>query len=162
MRFHEIFLVENRYEHGRYVAYKLRSKSKDLLSKFCKKLDIPNALDKDEYHISLIYSKKDFDWKPLGIMDSYIKLEPKTFFWEVFQKDEKDAPRILVLRCHNAYLDRRYEKALENGGVSDFPSYKQHISVSYDVPEDFDHTKLPTPTFPIYLSAEYQEPLKQD
>lgn len=153
MRYFELILESEEFANGKYVAFDLTHETKQKLYNFCVESNIPNKLQLDEFHITLVHSNVDFEWDPLEeIDDEDSAIDAETYSWELFGEDNN----ILVLRVQHDFLDDRYMDAMTAGAKSDFPSYKPHISMSYDVDPDFDIKNLATPKFQIILKCEEQ------
>lgn len=160
MRYIELLESKDQdFSHGRFVALAADDETKANLVNFNLVNQIPNGLKMDEFHVTLAHSKKDFPCDPQGYLDTPIVVDPKEFFWEVFQTGE-DA-NCLVLRFDNAEINRRNKELADAGAVSDFPSFKSHVSMSYNI-GDMNIKTLRLPDFPLVFDREFQEPLSTD
>jgi len=127
-----------------FAAVKFSEKTIEKLLTFCYDNNVPNTLDPDDFHSSLICSKKMiFNFQPnenLNIVcmpfefDIFIS-KPSTF------KPQKT--RSLVLKFCCDYMIDRFEVLIENGGQHDQEQYQPHITLSYDVGEEFNIEQLP-------------------
>lgn len=155
MRYSELF--ENKT--GKYVALDLDPTTKENLTNFCLTNQIPNPLEPDKFHTTLAHSKEDFPWNVEGELEAPIVVEPESFFWEIFKT--QGGANCLVLRFQNDLIDQKNADMTEAGAVSDFPSYKSHVSLSYDA-GDTNIDALPLPDFPLVFVKEYQEALEDN
>lgn len=122
------FISEDEHKDGTYVNVKLNELDKDKLYDWVLSHDISNPLDKDEYHVTVIYSRA-----PCPEAENYNYELPITGHitgWKIF-----DAP---IGRCLVAHVDSsklqtiNTELKRDYGATSDFPDYIPHITVSYD------------------------------
>lgn len=141
---------------GTYVGVRFSPETVAALTEFQKANDIPNPLSAENFHTTVIYSREPIAWEArddLGDEDCATK------GWEVFVT--KDKSRCLVLLLDSLYLQSRFDVGIERGATHDFPDYKPHITLSYDI-GTFDIKKLPEADFDIELSHEYVEDLDTD
>lgn len=120
---------------GTYVAVRFSKDTQDNLSKFIKDHDIPNPTPKDEYHATVIYSKKRCEgFEPHGELDDPWIGTPEKL--EIFKT--QDGKNALVLRFKSKELTERHHYIMdEYDATYDFPEYKIHATISYDA-GDFD------------------------
>lgn len=152
---------------GTYAAVKFDKKTTDALKKYMVDNDIPNPLRREKMHTTLLYSRKYCpDYEPLGKIDPPWIGEPLEFeVWKSKPKDGGEGSNCLVLRFKCEQLDKRHEKLMkELDATYDFPDYKTHITLSYDI-GDMDWKDLPD--IKKYLSEiviveEYGEDLDLD
>lgn len=146
---------------GTYVGVKLTKESRDTLYDEAKKLKIPNLLDKSEYHITVIYSRKHLpNFEPLGKYENPIVAKPKTL--SLFTTSSGNPCLVIELTCPK--LEKRHEHIMKvHGATYDWDEYKCHITLSYDC-EDFDIKKKNAKKLfsNIEIETEYEEPLNTD
>lgn len=82
-----------------------------------------SVIDED-LHVTIAYSKAKLDWFSLEEEKDNLLVEGGPRSVERFG----DA---FVLRFSSKELDERHEEVLENGGSSDYPDYKPHVTISY-------------------------------
>lgn len=143
-----------------YVAVKISNDSKVKIEKFLKENKIKNALSKDKLHITVMYSTTVLDMDD-GVLDKKIKefRIPKKF--DVFKTQDGNHALVVILDCE--YLKDRHKYWKSKNGSYTYSEYKVHITLSYDIGENFDISKLDIKTFPIVeLVEEYREPLNLD
>jgi hypothetical protein len=59
-------------------------------------------------------------------------------------------------------MELRHKNLRMIGATHDFNTYQPHITLSYDVGEDFDVNLLPIYNGPLEFDVEYIEPLQLD
>lgn len=153
----EDILKEEKEQKGIYVAVKYTQSACDDLLDFIKKYQIPSVLKAEDFHTTLIYSKKYADIKDLDddIGDSEIVAEPTEL--HVFETFDKK--RALVIKLDCPYLDERHKYLMQKYNLTyDYDEYIPHITLSYDIgdmeiPKDIEFPKF------FRIQAEYQEDL---
>lgn len=123
---------------------------------------LPNPLDSNEYHSTVVYSRNHIEFPvkeiPLNTWYAY----PIGF--DVFE-GEKDGKltNCCVLKIESYFMTRRHQELRRYfNATHDFPDYKPHVTLSYDI-GDFDVTKLRDIEVilpKLYIVAEYNEELK--
>ena len=147
--------VINEKSKGVYVGMKLSSTSRELLHSFTLANNIPNPLDKDDYHTTVIYSRNYDDIKVDA--ERVIKTTIKGF--HVFETDEGNA-LVAVLDC--AELGELHHELMGQYDLTyDYDEYVAHLTLSYNS-ESFDISKLSLPEFQIELHTLYVEDLDLD
>lgn len=118
-------------EPGTYVAGYFSEESQDKIYALAKKLEIPNLVPKDKYHVTIIFSKKTIPYKGLNkLKDAWI-VEVEKFHVFPTQSGKKclvlklDAPDLI--HQHNKIM-KKYKEA-----TYDFDEYIPHTTLSYDL-----------------------------
>jgi hypothetical protein len=137
---------------GTYAAVRFSEDTIDRLRDLQDDLSVPNPLDPDDFHTTIVHSKKPIDWEDKDCDD----IEAKPLRLEKWKTRSDSYCLVLLIDC--PYLHERFEKSMDMGALYDFPDYKPHISLSYDVGKDFD-IGSPELDFAIQLDHEYSEPL---
>jgi 2'-5' RNA ligase len=123
------YVLSEKIIPGVFIGIELSEKSLNDIMAFIDKEKIPNPITKDEIHITLIYSKKEFsidEWKNSGIT---IKEIAKPLKFDYFG----DNNNCLVMLLESQYLlDRNNEITKTYGAISDYSKYTPHITLSYD------------------------------
>jgi hypothetical protein len=130
---------------GTYAAVNFSKETTDAIKEYIKENDIPNPLSADKMHTTLLYSRKYCpDYTPLGKIDPPWKGTPTEFeVWKTRPKDGSEGSNCLVLLFKCEELNKRHQQLMnELDATYDFPDYKTHISLSYDI-GDMDWKKLP-------------------
>lgn len=157
-------LAENKKPKGTYVGVRLTPQSNAKLRKFAKQIKVPNILDNDKMHITVIFSRNHLDnYTPPGKLETPIEAEVNTL--TVFQKEEEGSKRVLVVTLKSPELHKRHKEIMkEPGATYDFDEYIPHVTLSYDC-GDFDETGHNIKKFfnePLEIDEEYEEELKLD
>ena len=161
-------LLEKQESKGTYAAVKFDQSTKDAIAKYIKDNDIPNGTNIDKLHCTVLYSRKHCpDYEPLGEIDPpWTGTPTKLEVWESNGKlRDEPTTRCLVMKftCQEL-VDRHGELMEEHGATYDFPEYKTHITLSYDI-GDMDETSLPDISKAIKqvkIVQEYGEDLATD
>ncbi|RYF11003.1 MAG: hypothetical protein EOO77_20345 [Oxalobacteraceae bacterium] len=140
---------------GVYVCAKYDKDTRERLADLVREHKIDNPIPSTEYHTTIVYSKSPVYWKA----EHDVGKTARATRWEVWPS-HKSGKQVLVLHLESNYLTTRFDLAMSRGASYDFPDYKPHISFSYDIPEDFDASKLPVPDFDLIIDKEIAEPLK--
>lgn len=138
---------------GLYVAAKFSESTLDALENLQRELKIPNPVPRDKLHSTIVYSRV---YVPYKVASGSFEIANSGSF-TIFET--QDGSRALVLELESDYLTARHSYAKALGASYDFPDYRPHITMSYDVgPLSF------TGTFdiPIILDREYAEELNLD
>lgn len=132
-------MIEENDEHknGTYINVKPTEEAKDTIFDWVSNNGINDPLDKNEYHVTVIYSKTPC---PGAVnYDFNLPIEGTISGWKIF---DAGIGRCLVasiqseqLQTINADLKANY------GATSDFPEYIPHITVSYnylgEIPQNY-------------------------
>lgn len=156
-------LMENKKQpDGTYAAVKFDDETNKMLVEFCNQNNIPNQLNDNDFHCTVTYSRKYLpDYEPLTTIDPAWNATPDHFeVWESGPNAYKDdTTHCLVLKLQSPELHERFKYAMDDlGATYDYDEYKPHVTLSYDVGEDFDHESLPLPGN-ISIVSEYTEDL---
>lgn len=152
MRYHELFEEQ---APGTYVGVRFTPETIEGLTAFQKEIGVPNPLNPEKFHATVVYSREPVEWTP---QTDLTKEDVEASGWDVFE-NRRDGTKCLVLRLSSEFLQERFDTAIEAGATHDFPDYKPHITLSYDI-GTFETRKLALPEFPIVLDHEYVEPLR--
>jgi len=150
---------------GLYAAVNFSDDTINRILRYCKNANIPNVLNSDEIHCTLAYSKTDVpSFEPLKAVLEIAK--PIGFeVWPSSPNTLKDNIKYcIVMKIESEYLQNRFKHIMSLGATYDYDFYKPHISLSYDVPKDFDVLKLPSLSEigNIEIISEYTESLNFD
>lgn len=143
MKIQELFEQQSK---GTYAAVKFDQPTKDAIAKYIKDNDIPNGTNPNKLHCTVLYSRKYCpEYQPLGTIDPPWKGTPTSLeVWESKGKLRDEEPsRCLVMKFDCEQLVNRHNLLMkEHKATYDFPEYKTHITLSYDI-GDMDETMLP-------------------
>jgi len=120
-----------------YVSRKLLNAGP--LLAWAKKQGLTPTVPADDLHVTILYSKTAVDW---------FGMAGEGWDWSSVEVGE-GGPRFverfgdaIVLRFSDTTLRYRHEGMIARGASSDFPDYNPHVTISYDVPADFDLSKV--------------------
>lgn len=141
-----------RVKEPTFAGYDFDDASKNALAKLSDGL--PNSTSKEDLHVTLIYSKKPIIMMSHGRLANPIAVKVKSY--SIFTTDK--AENCLVLELDAPEVVARHNQIMEETGASyDYPVYRPHVTLSYDVGPDFDISTLPeVSTLPtLHLIREY-------
>lgn len=139
---------------GSYAAVSFDATTTDALKAYQYDNHIPNPLSPDEFHSTVMFSKKYIPtFKPLGELDEWSGTFTK---FDIFLSDDDNA-LVLKYDCHQ--LSERFDQIISKYGATwEYDSFTPHITLSYNV-EDLDIDQLPKYDGPIILINEYTNDL---
>lgn len=162
----ELMLIEKNNENkkveGTYVGAKFDDETKANLVKMMKKLKVPNPLEIENFHTTIIFSRKKFkeDFEALGDLKKPWVGTPTKF--EIFTG--RNDQNCLVMKYECTEQRKRHEKLMkEHEATYDWPEYKIHLTLSYDC-GDFDPKELNPKDYinQIVVNNEYTTALELD
>lgn len=166
MKLEEIVL-EAAHKKGTYAGVKFDTETNKILHKYMKDNNIPNSVRPDKLHTTVLYSRKHLpNYKAPGKLEHFISGKPIEFeVWPTRPTDGSNPARCLVLRYDSPELVKRHNELMkQHDATYDFPDYKPHITLSYDI-GDLDEKKFPDIKKyidEITITDEYQEDLDLD
>lgn len=102
--------------------------------------DVENRTSKNDFHVTVAYSRKPIAVTALGKLEPPVSVKAKHY--SVFKT--QTGKNCLVLEVESPDLTARHTELNDVYGASyDFPDYKPHITLSYDCGIGFDINKLP-------------------
>jgi len=167
MRLSEITIAESILEaeknlkKGTYAGIRFSKDTIAAVKNYIKENDIPNAVAGSKMHTTLLYSRNHLpDYKAAGEYDTPMVGKPTVFnVWDSQEDDDGNKSRCLVLEYECSDLDKRHKELMdEHDATYDFPNYKTHITLSYDI-GDRDIKDLPKFTDDLEIVSEYGEDL---
>jgi len=136
---------------GTYASVLPCDKNKEKLHKFISKLELKNAVPMDEYHCTVIYSRKRVS-EVEGIKPT-LPITATVKGWDVFGD-------CLVLTLTSPGLLSLNSKCMDLGATSDFESYKPHITVATEYTGEVP--SVPVPKMKLSFDQFVVEDLKED
>lgn len=133
-------LLVEKTTNGAYVACKFTEDSCKKLHDFAKDMGISDVVPDDKMHVTVIYSKKPAppEFKAEGKFDEPVKVQPKHL--SVF--DGRDGSKVLVVELNAPSLVERHDYLMDEYSFSyDFPEYKPHVTLCYDMGKGFQLDK---------------------
>jgi hypothetical protein len=159
-------IMENENKKGTYAAYHFSDETTTTLKEFCEANNIPNALNPEDFHSTLLYSRKYLpDYEPAGCLDQPLIATPIGFeVWtspaNAFKENETKC-LILKYEC-KGQVERFNQLMSEHEATYDYDEYKPHVTLSYDI-GDFDISELDISQIPpLEAVEEYAEELNLD
>jgi len=157
-------IIEEKIQKGTYAGVRLSNKTINAIKKFIKDNDIPNPIEPEKMHTTLLYSRKYLpDYKAKGKYDDILEGTPSGFEkWPSQPDDDGKVAMCLVLKYTCTALSKRHKELMkEHEATYDFPDYKPHVTLSYDV-GSLQCKDLPKFEEPIEIVEEYAEDLNLD
>jgi 2'-5' RNA ligase len=151
------------FKDGVFVRAHVSHDTADAIHTWAKTLKLPEGaklVDPDEYHATLIHSKTPFDYSNDTHDQVFPTADATNKRLEVLGADGE--PKVLTLRFDSNDLKLRHDRLKEQGGKSDFPEFKPHITVAENVPADHDVSQHPVFDGPIVFTSESAEPIEKD
>ena len=154
-------MTENRRNPGTYISCEYDRESLEPLVKWMQDHEIPFPIQLGQIHTTILYSRTPVSAIP-AIDFADWEIEPMHF--ELFPLSSEDVGelRALVLRLSSDELIDTHNKLVARGGSHDFPDYHPHLTISYNVPADFDLSKLTVPDVKLRPRAVYIKPLDRN
>lgn len=137
--------VAEQPKKGTYSAVKFDDQTINKIKAYVDENNIPNALDPEKYHTTVTYSRKFLpDLKPVDPIDPpWIGTPEQLEVWKSQPDENGETSNCLVLKYKCDQLTDRHNQIMDDHGATyDFPDYKAHITLSYDI-GDMDHSQLP-------------------
>ena len=118
---------------GSYSAVKFGNGTNEALKAFNAEHSIPNALDPNKLHTTVLFSRKFLpNYVPAGRIDP--PLVGKFIGYDVWLSAPFSGTRCLVMLYDCPELVKRHKDLMtEHGATYDFEEYKPHITISYDI-----------------------------
>lgn len=139
---------------GIYAACRLTGESEYQLTKWMARIGIPNPVTRDNLHITTVYSRKPFEYKPQGRLYSSEPARCASY-------DKFDNGQALVMKLTSQFLHDRFNAAMEAGATYDYPVYIPHLTLSYTA-SGFDVRSLPPYNDKLFIGEEYSEFLEPE
>ena len=157
--------IRKTHHKGTYAGVHFSESTKDAIMDYIEAHGIPNAPERDKMHTTLLYRRKRCpNYVPQGEVKPTLRGRPGA--WQVWESQpnafDQRTTNCLVLEFECPELVQRHKDLMtEHNATFDYPSYKTHITFSYDVGE-MDCSKLPPYAGPIEIVEEYGEELDLD
>lgn len=161
MLLHQLYEGPERRRPGTYAGVRFDENTIEALKELQKRLKVPEPLDGDDFHSTLLYSRRLCpEYVALGDLSPVITSDDTTFTLEIWPSSSGEK-NVLVLQYECSWLQERHAALMEQHKATwDFPNYIPHITLSYNVgdwkPKDFSVSMKDKP---IIITNEYQEEL---
>lgn len=152
--------LESKYGKGTYARMDFAPISVLAIDTFIRDNGVPNPVPHDKLHVTLLYSRKPMPgYTSQGSLEFPQKVRVSGYdIW-----DTRDGKKALVATLHSPQLVERHKRLMaEFGGSYDFPNYKPHFTMSYDVGPEFSALMLPPFPVSLYLWYEHAEELNTE
>ena len=151
-------MVEQR-KVGIYASCRFTDETKNKLDKWINELEteIPNVIHFDHLHSTIVYSRNDFEEPHQDLIESV--LTEREFSCSEFRilKTREGAGALAIVLDANPLIDLHH-KLKEYGADHNHDDYEPHVTLSYNVPDDFI-VNLPVPDFKFEMDQILFEPL---
>lgn len=148
-----------KHKDGTYVSLEMSEDSRIQLDNFVEmSLGLTERVDPKTYHITVIYSRS-----PVPSAENYLHMntslpvEAYVKGYEVFPT--KNQGKCLVMRVECPYAVRLNNELSQQGATSDYPDYKAHITLAYDMSQEVNPEDFPVPQFPLFFDKLNVAPL---
>lgn len=143
MKLHE--LKDALSKKGTYAAVRFCERTKNAIQSYMHEANIPNMLDKEQLHSTLLYSRKHCPNYQPDSSASMVGIPHEFDVWNTQSPEGsgKETSRCLVLKYECPDLVKRHQELREeHGATHDYPSFEPHITLSYDI-GDMDESTFP-------------------
>lgn len=142
---------------GTYVCGVIADHTAANLDAWCIKHSIPSPVI--DFHTTVLYSRRAINVKSILAQVSPGSFELKPVRFDIFQSRYDGGENVLVLVVSSSQLNDLHEKFIAAGGTHDFDDFTPHISLSYNIPTNFDVHKLMVPDFEVKIKHFHVEPI---
>jgi 2'-5' RNA ligase len=154
----ESFKQFAKHKDGTYVSLEMSKESRAVLDHFVEmNLGLTERVDPSTYHITVIYSRYPVPSTERYEHNNMLPVEARAIGYEVFPT--KSNGKCLVMRMSCPYAERLNSELNMAGATSDYPEYKAHLTIAYDMTQEVDPTTLPLPQFVIIFDKLHVAPL---
>ena len=152
--------MEERRKTGVYASCSYDEDSLQLLADWMEGHNdlIPMPVPMEQIHTTVVYSRKDF---PCPIGEDIQLQNPLSFCpagFALLGKTEDELACLVLLLDADPLVDV-HEYLVDQGAQHDYDDYIPHVTLSYGVPKDFDHSSIRVPDFCLKPSKIKFEPL---
>ena len=138
---------------GKFVGARLTRDSERDITRWMRDNGLRKKEPRARMHITVIGDKEyNFPWNP-ATFSPPLEIDPSSYKIQKFDHGS------IVLSFSVPELEKRHEQAIKDHAIQwDFPTYQPHITLSYDPTSMNNIERLLLPTFPLYVSHEYEQP----
>lgn len=158
----QLYEGPERRRPGTYAGVRFDPDTIERLQELQSDLGIPEPLGADDFHSTLLYSRRFCpNYKALGELTPVATSDETDFTLEIWPSNSGEK-NVLVLKYTCEWLQNRHDELMaEHNATWDFPDYIPHITLSYNVGEwtPDDYTVSLGRDKPIVIVKEYQEVL---
>jgi hypothetical protein len=150
MKTYSQFMNEGVTGDGLYTFRKPSLSSIEIIEEWIQENRIPNPIAAKDLHVTIVCSDANV---PNYKLDSRpVWINPATYNVDVLGE-------ALVLRFKSDVLTQQWTQAKALGAESKWPTYQPHLSLSYSVPDDYDHSGVKPLPVQIILDQEQSRPI---
>jgi hypothetical protein len=142
-------------DKGTYVSAKFTEATLDQIEKVQKSLGLLNPVSRDDLHTTICYSQVNV---PFTASNASLIVSTKNHL-EIW--DTNNGPA-LILCLNSQYLEERHKYSRILGATYDYPDYKPHITLSYNLGAQAIDLSITDVNVPITISHEVVEDLDLD
>lgn len=145
---------------GTYIAVNYDERAKDYLIGWCTSNAIPNPVNRDSIHTTVVYSRVTLDrYLPSPNLDHVAVIGNLDVFTSNMNGKTTNC---LVVTLKSGFLVARHNWLRECfGATHDFQDYVPHITLSYDI-GDLDISSLSIDVTELKIISEIKSPIKVD
>lgn len=129
---------------GTYAGVHFSDTTNKKLAAYCQHNRIPNAIPIEQFHTTILFSRKHLpDYVPLGKCTTPIQCTPTGF--TIWTSNTGDGPitNCLILLYDCPYLIERHNQLMQSHDATyDYDKYIPHVTLSYNIGDNFDISKL--------------------
>ena len=152
MKTYTQFLNED-VSDGFYAFRNLNAQSAKFLHEWMKEHRVPNPLPMDKLHVTVVYSE---NMVPGYTPDpTLLQVSPASYKIDMMEE-------ALVIKFRSDALEEQWQRAMNMGARSRYPKFVPHISLSYNVPVNYDLTELKPPPTYLVFNEEQMKPLLRE
>ena len=149
-----------RAPRGTYYGARPTKQTCESILDFMSDNKIPNPLAEKVMHVTVIYSRVWCAAKALGDLDPNWEGQFHAYnVWPTTPEDDEEPTSCLTLGFNCPEMHKRHHDLRKEGATHDFPDFKPHVTLSYDVGNDYDHHGLSHYLGPLAFHQEFSEPL---
>jgi hypothetical protein len=130
-----------------------------MLLAWAEKNGIPSPTMLEDFHTTIVYSRVSISDYPVRLSVMHRGWRFAIDHFEMLPTKPGGDKMVLVGVLKAEVLEELHRGLLTLGATHDFPDYIPHISISYEIPVDFDVTALVPPVEDLYPEFIYLEPL---
>lgn len=151
--------IKKTHHRGTYAGVRFSESTQDDLKKWMIMNQVPNPVPSDKLHTTLLYSRKRCpNYVPRGPIAPAYTAQPGNF--EIWPSQDGNNCLVLTFECPEL-VQRHKDLMQEHGATFDYPEYKTHVTLSYNV-GDLTTEDLPAYEGLVEIVEEYGEELDLD
>ncbi len=151
---------KERAPRGTYYGARPTKDTCEAVLDFMANHKIPNPLTEDLMHVTICFSRVWCAVQALGDLDPHWQGNFEAYnVWPTTPKEGEEPSSCLTLGFACPEMHLRHQHLRREGATHDYPDFKPHLTLSYDVGNDYDTIHLPQYSGPLKFHHEYSEPL---